>query len=67
MPLSDCGLVKRSASGKTKVINGDKAEVGEYPWMAALYITKDGKRRFNCGGTLISQDVVVTAGHCVDE
>ena len=35
---------------------------GLYPWMAALFV--DGK--YFCGGTLISEEWVVTAAHCVD-
>ena len=33
-----------------------------YPWMAALFV--DGK--YFCGGTLISEEWVVSAAHCVD-
>ena len=52
---------------RQKIINGDTAEIGEYPWMAALYITREGRTFFNCGGTLIDERTIITAAHCVDE
>lgn len=39
---------------------------GEFPWMAAIYRKNvDGFFQFKCGGSLISESVVLTAAHCV--
>lgn len=35
------------------------------PWQATLFSHEDGRWRFFCGGTLIAERVVLTAGHCV--
>lgn len=35
------------------------------PWHATLYSHEDGKWNFFCGGTLINEKVVLSAGHCV--
>ena len=43
------------------VINGDNARRGLWPWQVALY--KNGL--FWCGGVLLSDQWVLTAGHCL--
>ncbi|XP_012261245.2 chymotrypsin-1-like [Athalia rosae] len=44
-----------------KIIGGDNAEEGEFPWQVSL---RDNGRHF-CGGTLISNQHVLTAAHCL--
>lgn len=46
------------------ITKGQRTEPGQFPWHAAIYI-KEGKRaNYICGGTLISEQHVVTAAHC---
>merc|ERR1719264_1452596 len=45
------------------IIGGDKAELGQFPWAAALFI--DGA--WFCGGSLVSRRYVLTAGHCMED
>lgn len=35
------------------------------PWQATLFSHEDGEWKFFCGGTLIAERVVMTAGHCL--
>jgi secreted trypsin-like serine protease len=42
----------------TRVVGGTRAAQGEFPWMVRLSM--------GCGGALLTQEVVLTAAHCVD-
>jgi len=54
-----CGLQMTAAK---RVVGGTDAEFGSFPWMA---LVKGGQSR--CGGALVGDRWVVTAGHCVRE
>ncbi|KAK7871644.1 hypothetical protein R5R35_001829 [Gryllus longicercus] len=48
------------------IIGGSNASVHEFPHMALLgYGTSTSNRRWNCGGSLISDRFVLTAAHCI--
>jgi secreted trypsin-like serine protease len=52
----------------TKIVGGTAVPDGKYPFIAALLDTRFGSTAFQqqfCGGTLIDQDSVLTAAHCV--
>lgn len=52
-----------------RIINGERATVGQFPWMALLrYVSTDDEKKetFGCGGTLISIRHVLTAAHCIN-
>ncbi|RZC33495.1 brachyurin [Asbolus verrucosus] len=62
IPISDIPVKPDSAS--PRIIGGKVARAGEFPWQAAIYLdTSIGK--FFCGGALISNQWILTAGHCV--
>ncbi|XP_042214780.1 uncharacterized protein LOC121861214 [Homarus americanus] len=57
----DCGLSASSRlSAQRRIVGGTEAGFGSFPWQAYIRI---GSSR--CGGSLINQYHVVTAGHCV--
>lgn len=45
-------------------MNGWNA-LAPFPWHVNLYVRTEVEYQFWCGGTLISEAVVVTAAHCV--
>ncbi|XP_037030663.1 spaetzle-processing enzyme [Bradysia coprophila] len=57
-----CGI-----SVNTRIIGGEDAGPGQFPWMARLaYRNKtSGLVSYRCAGTIISDNYVVTASHCV--
>ena len=59
-------LSKHDARVRATIIGGTAAAAGTLPWMAFV-VYSDGASSFVCSGTVISPNVVMTAGHCVDD
>ncbi|XP_026316216.1 phenoloxidase-activating enzyme-like isoform X2 [Hyposmocoma kahamanoa] len=48
-----------------RIIGGNVTDVDDYPWLALIEYSRNNKIMLLCGGTLISNRYVLTAGHCV--
>ncbi len=57
------GTDHRVGRPRNAIVGGSPAPAGSFPWMAL--IVYNGTPSFACSGTLISTNVVLTAGHCV--
>ncbi|XP_055679603.1 phenoloxidase-activating factor 3 [Lutzomyia longipalpis] len=57
-----CGI-----SVNTRIIGGEDAGPGQFPWMARLAYRNltSGKVTYRCSGSVISDRYIVTAAHCV--
>ena len=64
--MSGCG--RRNVNGLGARIQGfsqHESQVGEWPHMCAVLRQEAAVKTFQCGASLISPGVVLTAAHCV--
>lgn len=57
---------RRSGSAHTSVIGGKVAEPGTFPWLAYVRDVR-GEIVGECTGTVVSPNLVLTAGHCAED
>jgi secreted trypsin-like serine protease len=61
------GGVNAQAQGEADtemIVGGEEVKQGQYPWQVRLYASMDDQIGF-CGGSIIDDQWILTAGHCV--
>ncbi|XP_028982631.1 chymotrypsinogen A [Diachasma alloeum] len=49
----------------TPIVDGHYAKPGQFPWMAMVHQLLTNAHHIICGGSIISERWVLTAGHCI--
>ncbi|XP_065359433.1 uncharacterized protein LOC135953451 [Calliphora vicina] len=65
--IDGLNILKNNTCGAyfvNSIANGEKASLFQYPWMVLLKYN-DNASPFKCGGTLINDQYVLTAAHCI--
>lgn len=48
------------------IVGGHFARTGQFPWLARI-LARQGRVTDACSGTVVAVDLILTAGHCVEE
>lgn len=60
----DCGVAPLNTLPRdTRIVGGDNATAGSWPWQASVHFKIAGIHI--CGGTLINDQWILTAAHCI--
>ncbi|XP_055678844.1 serine protease gd-like [Lutzomyia longipalpis] len=59
-----CGKVDTANIYVPLILEGKTIERGQWPWLVSVYSYSNLRLGFQCGATLISNKLVVTAAHC---
>ncbi|XP_074848075.1 complement factor I [Carettochelys insculpta] len=62
LPQLTCGITNHTLTRRKRIIGGNTAGKGEFPWQVAI---REGSGSINCGGIYIGGCWILTAAHCV--
>ncbi|NXL95445.1 CFAI factor, partial [Alectura lathami] len=65
LPQINCGVVNHTLTRRKRIIGGQNATKGEFPWQVAIKETGIEGSSVYCGGVYIGGCWVLTAAHCV--
>uniref|UniRef100_A0A6P7F7W1 Modular serine protease-like n=1 Tax=Diabrotica virgifera virgifera TaxID=50390 RepID=A0A6P7F7W1_DIAVI len=60
-----CG--EKRVTAEPLIVNGQNVEKGDYPWTTAVFQKQGGGFMNVCGGSMLTQRVIITAAHCVTD
>lgn len=67
--VAECGVPSMIMQPEGRIVNGTNAKFGEWPWQVSVRRTSffGLSSTHRCGGALLNELWIATAGHCVDE
>ncbi|XP_072190233.1 complement factor I isoform X2 [Excalfactoria chinensis] len=65
LPQINCGVVNHTLTRRKRIIGGQTARKGEFPWQVAIKDSGTEGTTVYCGGVYIGGCWVLTAAHCV--
>ncbi|XP_075356850.1 complement factor I isoform X2 [Mycteria americana] len=65
LPQVHCGLTNHTSTRQKRIVGGETARKGEFPWQVAIKETGSEGASVYCGGVYIGGCWVLTAAHCV--
>uniref|UniRef100_A0A8C3P439 Complement factor I n=1 Tax=Cyanoderma ruficeps TaxID=181631 RepID=A0A8C3P439_9PASS len=65
LPQVHCGVKNHTLTRRKRIIGGEIAGKGEFPWQVAIKDTSNEGSTVYCGGVYIGGCWVLTAAHCV--
>ncbi|XP_055695250.1 serine protease gd-like [Lutzomyia longipalpis] len=60
----ECGTIDYANIFQSLVLHGQTITRGSWPWLVSIFSYTGPRLGFQCGATLISNKVVITAAHC---
>ncbi len=49
-----------------RIVGGEDADIVDYPWQISLQVVNETGAAHICGGTILNENWVITAAHCVE-
>ncbi|XP_059610639.1 serine protease gd-like [Phlebotomus argentipes] len=62
---NECGKIHDKFTVTNLMMFGNEMQRGSWPWLVALHAYKTTNLSFICGGTLISERIILSAAHCL--
>ncbi|CAG2194663.1 unnamed protein product [Mytilus edulis] len=53
-----------NAASIVKIVNGDNADIEEFPWQVSIQTNDNNYWESHCGGVIIAENWILTAAHC---
>lgn len=57
-------MLNVSCQGNTRIVGGQEASLGQFPYQVVVYVIDSDGNAFICGGSIIDRNWILTAGHC---